>query len=69
MSASTAARPKTYDSKIGAVTVPEDHEDEPKKATPEAEETTHEEIQWLLLKLGSAGPRRLGGQKRQEQDA
>jgi hypothetical protein len=36
---------KTYDSKIGAVTVPENHEDEPTKATSEAEETTHEEIQ------------------------
>jgi len=42
---------KTYDSKIGAVTVPEDHEPEPEKA--QTEETTHEEIQWLLLKLGS----------------
>jgi hypothetical protein len=42
---------KTYDSKIGAVTVPEDHEQEPEKA--QTEETTHEETQWLLLKLGS----------------
>jgi len=33
------------------VTVPEDHEEDPSKAPPE--ETTHEEIQWLLLKLGS----------------
>jgi hypothetical protein len=41
------------DLQIGTVTVPEDHEEEPKKATLEAEETTHEEIQWLLLKLGS----------------
>jgi hypothetical protein len=41
----------TCDSKIGAVTVPEDHEPETEKA--QIEETTHEEIQWLLLKLGS----------------
>jgi len=39
---------KTYDSKIGIVTV---REEDPSKAPPE--ETTHEEIQWLLLKLGS----------------
>ncbi len=42
---------KTYESKIGVVTVPEDHEEDPKKAP--LEETTHEEIQFLLLKLGS----------------
>jgi predicted RNA-binding protein len=42
---------KTYESKIGVVTVPEDHDEDPKK-TP-LEETTHEEIQLLLLKLGS----------------
>jgi hypothetical protein len=42
---------KTYDSKIGAMTLPEDHEPEIEKA--QTEEITHEEIQWLLLKLGS----------------
>lgn len=44
---------KTYDSKIGAVTVPEEHDEDLKNIPPEKEETTHEEIQWLLLKLGS----------------
>lgn len=42
---------KTYESKIGVVTVPEDQDEEVKK--PQPEETTHEEIQLLLLKLGS----------------
>ncbi len=42
---------KTYESKIGVVTVPEDQEDEARK--PQLEGTTHEEIQLLLLKLGS----------------
>ena len=42
---------KTYESKIGVVTVPEDHDEDLKK-TP-LEETTHEEIQLLLLKVGS----------------
>ncbi len=46
-------RPKTYQSeKLGSVTVPEEEE---KRTVPDsqAEKTTHEEIQWLLLKLGS----------------
>jgi predicted RNA-binding protein len=42
---------KTYDSKIGVVTVPDDR-DEDLEPLPH-EETTHEEIQFLLLKLGS----------------
>jgi predicted RNA-binding protein len=42
---------KTYESKIGVVTVPEDHDEDLKKSPHE--ETTHEEIQLLLLKLGS----------------
>ena len=46
-------QPKTYESKkLGLVTVP----DEEKKAVPpepQVDKTTHEEIQWLLLKLGS----------------
>ena len=59
---------KTYDSKIGIVTVPDDHEEDPSKALPE--ETTHEEIQWLLLKLGSdQGLDVWVSQKRQEPDA
>jgi len=42
---------KTYETKIGVVTVPDDQEEEVKK--PQPEEITHEEIQLLLLKLGS----------------
>jgi predicted RNA-binding protein len=42
---------KTYESKIGVVTVPEDHDEDQKKAP--LDETTHEEIQFMLLKLGS----------------
>ena len=42
---------KIYESKIGVVTVPEDHDEDQKKAP--LEDTTHEEIQFLLLKLGS----------------
>lgn len=42
--------PKTYVSKIGAVTIPEE-EAQPEKE--EAKPIKHEEIQWLLLKLGS----------------
>jgi hypothetical protein len=51
--AKLARRPKTFRAKIGQVTIPEDApstgpvEPEPQLAT------THEEIQWLLLKLGS----------------
>jgi hypothetical protein len=44
-------RTETYESKIGPVTVPEDKEDDNKR--PQLEKTTHEEIQLLLLKLGS----------------
>lgn len=50
--------PKKYESKqIGVVTVPEDKEKEPEDTfLPEeiaSPESTHVEIQWLLLKLGS----------------
>jgi len=45
---------KTYESRVGVVTIP----DEDERTEPIADETqpigtTHEEIQWLLLKLGS----------------
>ena len=45
--------PRTFESKVGVVTVPEEEKEklEPRKAA--IGETTHEEIQWLLLKLGS----------------
>ena len=46
-------RPKVYESTIGEVTVPD--EEETVVTEPEAEvvKNTHEEMQWLLLKLGS----------------
>ena len=46
-------RPKIYESTVGEVTVPD--EEEVATEEPEAEfiKTTHEEMQWLLLKLGS----------------
>lgn len=51
-------RPKIFEStKIGVVTVPEADKEEVRKETgalpPETEKSTHDEIQWLLLKLGS----------------
>ena len=44
---------KTYDSKIGPVTVPDDEKEEQEIKKLQIDKTTHEEIQWLLLKLGS----------------
>jgi len=44
--------PKTYDTKIGVVTVPEEDEPEP-QVPPEENKLTHEDIQGILLKLGS----------------
>ena len=44
-------RPKVYESAVGQVTVPEAEEFE--VAERPQEKTTHEEMQWLLLKLGS----------------
>jgi hypothetical protein len=46
--------PKTYNTKAGKVTVP-DEKDEPEELVPQKEPDgiSHEEIQWLLLKLGS----------------
>ena len=45
---------KLYESKkAGLVTVPEADLEEPSAIDTEFEEVTHEEIQWLLLKLGS----------------
>ena len=41
---------KTYESKIGVVTVPEDHDEDLKKAP--LEETTHEEIQLAIAEAG-----------------
>ena len=47
-------RPKTYESKMGVVTIPEETVDEEVEAKELPKEiTTHEEIQWMLLKLGS----------------
>lgn len=46
-------QPKTYQSKVGTVTVPEEKEETQTEQVRTEEKTTHEEIQWLLLKLGS----------------
>jgi len=50
-------RPKIFESKkVGVVTVPEEEEETTQSplTTVEAEKSTHEEIQWLLLKIGSS---------------
>jgi predicted RNA-binding protein len=44
--------PKTYESKIGAVTIP-DEEAEKENGKEESQPVTHEEIQMLLLRVGS----------------
>jgi hypothetical protein len=48
-------RPRTFESKkVGAVTVPEEVPDElPELTNRKTGDASHEEIQWLLLKLGS----------------
>jgi len=51
--AKLARRPKALRAKIGSVTVPESDELAVEKAEPIEEPREHEEIQWLLLKLGS----------------
>ncbi|MCJ7654889.1 MAG: EVE domain-containing protein [Dehalococcoidia bacterium] len=43
--------PRVYESKVGDVTVPDNEELDVSES--QAERTTHEEMQWLLLKLGS----------------
>ncbi len=45
--------PKTFDSKLGVVTIPGEYESESDIKKYEYQKTTHEEIQYLLLKLGS----------------
>jgi hypothetical protein len=46
--------PKTYQTKIGPVTIPVEEKPPPEAPqTPGSGVVTHEEIQWLLLKLGS----------------
>ena len=45
---------RTYESKVGVVTIPDEEEKpEPVVDGTKLSGTTHEEIQWLLLKLGS----------------
>ena len=44
---------QTYDSKLGVVTVPSEDDVESDGKVSEFPKTTHEEIQYLLLKLGS----------------
>jgi hypothetical protein len=47
-------KPKTYESEVGVVTVPEnDDEFKEEKITIDKSFATHEEIQYILLKLGS----------------
>ena len=47
-------RPRTYESKVGMVTIPEEREEETVPTEEkEASPTSHEEIQSLLLKLSS----------------
>ncbi|WP_447599472.1 hypothetical protein [Nitrospira sp. Nam80] len=48
-----AHRPKALKAKIGSVTVPEADETPLQLALVEKETTAHDEIQWILLKLGS----------------
>lgn len=45
--------PRTFESKVGVVTVPEEEKERFEYQKPQIGVTTHEEIQWLLLKLGS----------------
>lgn len=51
--AKLARRPKALKAKIGSVTVPESEEASIEKAEVTKEPSDHEEVQWLLLKLGS----------------
>jgi len=46
-------RPKIYESTVGEVTVPEEEGVATEELEAEVIKTTHEEMQWLLLKLGS----------------
>ena len=46
-------RPKIYESAVGEVTIPDDEEAPTEEIKEEAVGTTHEEMQWLLLKLGA----------------
>jgi predicted RNA-binding protein len=46
-------RSKVYKSIIGPVTIPEEEKDEFGTPKVQVEKITHEEMQWLLLKLGS----------------
>jgi hypothetical protein len=51
--AKLARRPKALRAKIGSVTVPESEESTTDKSDLVREPRDHEEVQWLLLKLGS----------------
>ena len=44
---------RTYESKLGVVTVPDEGKEEIDITKPQVEKATHEEIQYLLLKLGA----------------
>ena len=49
----SAALPKIYESKVGVVTVPEEVNETVETEKYQSAEVSHEEIQYLLLKLGS----------------
>lgn len=46
-------RPASYETELGTVTIPEEDKEETDSTESKIEEITHEEMQWLLLKLGS----------------
>jgi len=48
-----AYTPQTYTTKDTIVTIPEEEKEVVESKIEDIEKTTHEEIQWLLLKLGS----------------
>jgi predicted RNA-binding protein len=45
--------PRTFESEVGVVTIPEEETEEVEADAKQKTGATHEEIQWLLLKLGS----------------
>lgn len=48
-------KPRTFESSVGVVTVPDESDDDYREESPEEQEikSSHEEIQWILLNLGT----------------
>ena len=44
---------RVFESSVGDVTIPDEEETQTEEIKEEVSDTTHEEMQWLLLKLGS----------------